>query len=125
MVSGVQIRSSLNPMFSSFSVTLVNANWSDANYCKGGCPAVVDTSTSHIVGPSMEVTQLILHLGGERSDDDTGVSQSLPFPPPVIMVLFSLQYSIPCDKVKSLPTIVLTISGHQFPLKPEDYIVQV
>lgn len=62
-----------------------------------GCPMVVDTGTSVIVVPP---------------DQFLNVNASLPVVSP------------DCSNVKTLPTITITLAGHDFPLEPDFYVLR-
>ncbi|XP_075401302.1 cathepsin D [Tenrec ecaudatus] len=73
--------------------------------CKGGCEAIVDTGTSLMVGPVEEVQELQKALGA--------------------VPLIQGEYMIPCEKVSSLPDIVLSLGNKPYTLSPEAYILKV
>ncbi|GFN84953.1 cathepsin d [Plakobranchus ocellatus] len=70
-----------------------------------GCQAVVDSSTSHIVGPMEEVDALNRKLGG------------IPIPGDPTM------YELDCSEVYSLPDVEFIVNGHKLSLKSRDYVV--
>jgi cathepsin D len=63
-----------------------------------GCQSVVDTGTSILAGPPSSVNALISQIGTVKED---------------------------CSNVASLPTIVFTFNGHDFPLEPDFYVIRV
>lgn len=73
--------------------------------CKGGCEAIVDTGTSLIVGPVDEVKELQKAIGAVR--------------------LIQGEYMVPCEKVSSLPSIILKLGGKNYELTPDKYILKV
>lgn len=72
--------------------------------CWAGCYALVDTGSSHIVGPMDEIERLNERLGFVKQTNGELV---LP----------------KCDLSK-MPDLVFNIEGKPFPLKPENYIVK-
>lgn len=63
-----------------------------------GCQSVVDTGTSILAGPPSAVNKLVSQIGTVKED---------------------------CSNVASLPTIVFTFNGHDFPLEPDFYVIRV
>jgi len=66
--------------------------------------AIVDSGTSLIAGPKILVQQIAYSIGAT----------------PNIMG----QYTIPCDQVSSIPDIVFTIDGKDYPLSGEDVVLE-
>ncbi|XP_012863915.2 cathepsin D [Echinops telfairi] len=78
---------------------------SELTLCKGGCEAIVDTGTSLMVGPVEEVEELQKALGA--------------------VPLIQGEYMIPCEKISSLPDIVLSLGNKPYTLSPEAYVLKV
>jgi len=72
--------------------------------CSGGCQAIVDTGTSLLAGPPNGIANIQSYIGG--SQDSSG------------------QYIVNCNAINSLPDIVFTINGIEFPLPASAYIRQ-
>uniref|UniRef100_A0A2K5HKD9 pepsin A n=1 Tax=Colobus angolensis palliatus TaxID=336983 RepID=A0A2K5HKD9_COLAP len=72
--------------------------------CAEGCQAIVDTGTSLLTGPTSPIANIQSDIGAsENSDGEMAVS---------------------CSAISSLPDIVFTINGVQYPLPPSAYILQ-
>ncbi|XP_034788619.3 pepsin A-5 [Pan paniscus] len=72
--------------------------------CAEGCQAIVDTGTSLLTGPTSPIANIQSDIGAsENSDGDMVVS---------------------CSAISSLPDIVFTINGVQYPVPPSAYILQ-
>lgn len=68
--------------------------------------AIADTGTSMITGPVEDVYRLNQDIGG-TFNPITG------------------QYQVNCSKIDSMPTVTFTIGGKEFPLTPQQYVVQI
>ena len=68
-----------------------------AGWLSKGCRMVVDTGTSIITGPSSKINPLMKQIGTVNSD---------------------------CSNLDKLPTISFTISGKDFSLEPEFYVIK-
>ncbi|XP_053417490.1 pepsin A [Nycticebus coucang] len=72
--------------------------------CSQGCQAIVDTGTSLLSGPTSPIANIQSYIGA--SEDSYG------------------QMVISCSAINSLPDIVFTINGVQYPVPPSAYILQ-
>ncbi|XP_018348390.1 PREDICTED: lysosomal aspartic protease-like [Trachymyrmex septentrionalis] len=69
--------------------------------CENGCQAVIDTSTSDLIGPSWDIAVINELIGAIAFNDETIVD---------------------CDQISNLPNIDFVIGGKIFSLTSKDYI---
>ncbi|XP_057583124.1 pregnancy-associated glycoprotein 2-like [Hippopotamus amphibius kiboko] len=69
--------------------------------CCRGCQAILDTGTALLVGPTRLVTTL------------HELINAMPF---------GEEYMVPCSNIQSLPSIIFTINGHDYPVPAEAYM---
>ncbi|XP_048409059.2 pepsin A-like isoform X3 [Stegostoma tigrinum] len=72
--------------------------------CSGGCPAIVDTGTSLLVGPSTPINNIQQSIGATPT--------------------YYGQYNINCNNLNNMPDVVFTINGVDFPLPAQAYTLQ-
>ncbi|XP_038675282.1 pepsin A-like [Scyliorhinus canicula] len=72
--------------------------------CDGGCPAIVDTGTSYLTGSTSAIDTIQQYIGARGSP--TSVA------------------TIDCSNLGSMPDVVFTINGMDFPLSPQVYTLQ-
>ncbi|XP_044115339.1 pepsin F-like [Neovison vison] len=70
--------------------------------CDGGCEAILDTGTSLLIGPHDMVFNIQKIIDAKQSD--------------------SGEYMINCDTINTLPDIVFTINGVEYPVPASAYI---
>ncbi|XP_038675205.1 pepsin A-like [Scyliorhinus canicula] len=72
--------------------------------CDGGCAAIVDTGTSLLVGSTSAIDTIQNRIGATEG--------------------YYGMYSIDCNKVNSMPDVVFTINGMDFPLPAQAYTLK-
>ncbi|CAK7307852.1 Pepsin F [Vulpes lagopus] len=70
--------------------------------CSGGCEAIIDTGTSLLIGPSSVVLNIQKIINAKQS--------------------YSGEYMIDCNTINTLPDIVFTINGVNYPVPASAYI---
>lgn len=89
-----------------FAMDKVSIGGKDAGYCTGkNCSAICDTGTSLIAGPTADINDLNKKIG------------AIP--------LIKGEAIILCNTIPSLPDISFQLNGHDFTLKPDDYVWKV
>ncbi|XP_038675278.1 pepsin A-like [Scyliorhinus canicula] len=72
--------------------------------CNGGCQAIVDTGTSLLTGPSSDISSIQQAIGATEG--------------------YYGEYTINCNSLGSMPNVVFTINGIDYPLTPSQYAIQ-
>lgn len=72
--------------------------------CKGGCSAIVDTGTSMITGPKVEIESLHKAIGA--------------------VLITQGEYKVDCNKVSTLPPVNFIIKKKSFTLTAEQYVLK-
>merc|ERR550519_1081323 len=75
--------------------------------CDGGCPAIVDTGSSLLVGPSAQTNAINRLIGGVELIPGTG------------------QYFMDCREIDNLPNIDFMLGGMPFTLTGRDYVLEI
>jgi len=68
--------------------------------------AIADTGTSLLTGPKKDIEQVNKAIGARRI--------------PIVG-----EYVVSCSKLSSMPTVTFKINGKDFPLTPQEYVVQM
>jgi len=88
-----------------FQMDGIDVGGGKATGCDGGCPAIADTGTSLLAGPTDQAEKINLAIGAT----------------PVI----GGEYMVDCSKIDSLPDVTMTINGKKFTLTGKDYVIKV
>ncbi|KZF21900.1 aspartic endopeptidase Pep2 [Xylona heveae TC161] len=88
-----------------WEVELDSITFGDASAELDNTGAILDTGTSLIALPSTLAELLNKEIGAKKS--------------------FNGQYTVDCDRRDSLPPLTFTLTGHNFTIGPEDYILEV
>ncbi|XP_062854670.1 renin [Trichomycterus rosablanca] len=75
----------------------------DTLLCAKGCSAVIDTGSSFITGPASSVSIMMKAIGAVE--------------------LAEGGYTVNCDLVSSLPSVIFQLGDQEYPLTQEDYIL--
>lgn len=67
---------------------------------------IADTGTSLLTGPTKDIATVNKAIGAHKI--------------PIVG-----EYVVSCSKLDSLPTVVFTLNGKQFPLTPQQYVIQM
>jgi cathepsin D len=95
-----------NETYWEFHVDDFEVNGESMDFCTDGvCTAIADSGTSLIVGPSAQIKALNKKLG----------AITLPTGESIFI----------CSEISKLPNVTIVISGNQFVLTPNDYVLQV
>uniref|UniRef100_G1U0D6 Peptidase A1 domain-containing protein n=1 Tax=Oryctolagus cuniculus TaxID=9986 RepID=G1U0D6_RABIT len=73
--------------------------------CAYGCQAIVDTGTSLLAGPTSAISNIQSYIGASEN--------------------YEGEMIVSCSSMYSLPNIVFTINGVQYPVPPSAYILEV
>ncbi|XP_016954721.1 uncharacterized protein LOC108027684 [Drosophila biarmipes] len=87
-----------------FKMDFIEVHGKNSRRCESGCKAIMDTGTSLIVGPVMDVLYLNKAIGAEHNDT------------------YDL-YLVDCATIPQLPIIVFGIAGKEFFVKPQTYVI--
>ncbi|GFO33049.1 cathepsin d [Plakobranchus ocellatus] len=85
-------------------VQLYNGN---TIFSRRECPAIVDSSTSLIVGPVDEIDILNIELGG------------------IALPGFPKMYVLDCSKIDNLPDVEFILNGQKLSLSSRDYVLKI
>jgi len=87
-----------------FKLDFIEVHGKNSRRCESGCKAIMDTGTSLIVGPVMDVLYLNKAIGAEHNDT------------------YDL-YIVDCATIPQLPIIVFSIANKEFYVKPQTYVI--
>ncbi|XP_029771126.1 pepsin F-like [Suricata suricatta] len=91
------------PLYWEISMDNISMN-GEVIACDGGCQAIIDTGTSLLIGPSHAVLDIQKIIGANRTRNG--------------------EYQISCNASNTLPDIVFTINGIDYPVPASAYIQQ-
>ncbi|KAK1145817.1 pepsin A-like [Acipenser oxyrinchus oxyrinchus] len=72
--------------------------------CSGGCRGIIDTGTSLVVGPTNDINNIQAWVGATTNQNG--------------------QSTVNCNSIGSMPEVVFTINGINFPLPSSAYVFQ-
>ncbi|XP_052851427.1 uncharacterized protein LOC128261674 [Drosophila gunungcola] len=87
-----------------FKMDFVEVHGKGSRRCEGGCKAIMDTGTSLIVGPVLDILSINNAIGAQHN------------------ATFDL-YTVDCSTITQLPVIVFGIGDKEFYVKPHTYVI--
>ncbi|KAH8412285.1 hypothetical protein KR009_001008 [Drosophila setifemur] len=90
--------------FWSFQMDFIGIHGKDTKRCTSGCKAIMDTGTSLIVGPSVDIVYINGAIGAVYDSN------------------YDL-WMVNCTNIGNLPHIELGIAGRKFYIKPQTYVI--
>ncbi|XP_017076086.2 phytepsin [Drosophila eugracilis] len=87
-----------------FQMDFIEVHGKSSRRCDTGCKAIMDTGTSLIVGPVIDVLYINKAIGAEHN------------------ATYDL-YIVDCSTIAQLPIIVFGIAGKEFYIKPQTYVI--
>ncbi|XP_044316128.1 phytepsin-like [Drosophila rhopaloa] len=87
-----------------FKMDFIEVHGKGLRGCVGGCKAIMDTGTSLIVGPALDILLLNNAIGARHNST------------------YDL-YIVDCSSIPKLPTIVLGIANKKFYITPQTYVI--
>ncbi|XP_042757267.1 phytepsin [Lactuca sativa] len=102
-----------------FNLGDVLINGKSTGYCQNGCPAIVDSGTSLLTGPTSAITEINAAIGIKSLASQEFNSQlSEQFADTI------RDSDIDCGKAASMPNISFTLGGKDFVLTPHEYLIK-